>query len=216
MVKPSSETHQPAGFSFPIIPLLGTTAFYSLFEEQIFVGLNASLHSYRVLMLFGVEAGLMKVIAVKAMKVEITLTDGSLIAGNMFVPLQGRLSDTLNDSRMFFPVEMPDGSCFAVAKQSVQRILMSGREAKAGYEGSDPRPGSDPYRDSDPYRILGVTESVSWDGLKKAYRCRCTENHPDRIRALNLAPEFEKLATENMVRINQAYAQLEKTRQQAA
>ena len=111
------------------------------------------------------------------------------------MPQQGRISDTLNDERSFIPVEMGDGSHVALAKRAIKKVTLPTAEQKA-------------YRGSDPHRVLGVREGASPGELKSAYHRLCNQNHPDRIRSLALGPDFEDLATQNMMRINAAYAQL--------
>jgi len=136
-------------------------------------------------------------IATKPTWVEVTLVDGSVIHGKIFVPVQGRISDTLNDERRFVPVELKDGSYLAVAKDSIRHVSLPAAEAKA-------------YQGNDPFLILGVTNKATQEELRKAYHDRCIKNHPDRIKALGLGEEFEELATQNMIRINAAYAQVMK------
>jgi DnaJ-domain-containing protein 1 len=134
-------------------------------------------------------------VATKPTLVEIVLLDGNTLLGKIAVPQQGRISDTLNDERSFIPVEMADGSHVALAKQVIKKVTLPAAEQK-------------PYRGSDPHRVLGVREGASPEELKSAYHRLCNQNHPDRIRSLALGPDFENLATQNMVRINAAYAQL--------
>lgn len=64
----------------------------------------------------------------------------------------------------------------------------------------------------DPYLILGVDETVSDEGLRKAYRRAASANHPDRIIARGLPPEMTALANHKMAMINRAYAQIQKQR----
>ena len=133
--------------------------------------------------------------ATKATLVEIALLDGNTLLGKIAVPQQGRVSDTLNDERSFIPVEMGDGSHVALAKAAIKKVTL-------------PPPEEKTYRGSDPHRVLGVREGASPEELKRAYHRLCNENHPDRIRSFALGPDFETLATQNMTRINAAYAQL--------
>ena len=127
--------------------------------------------------------------------VEIMLVDGNSFLGKMHVPVQGRISDTLNDERAFLPVEMADGSHVAIAKSAIKKVTLPAAEQKI-------------YRGIEPHRVLGVREGASSDEVKRAYHRLCNKNHPDRIRALDLGTDFEELATQNMTRINAAYAQL--------
>lgn len=64
----------------------------------------------------------------------------------------------------------------------------------------------------DPYLILGIDETVTDEGLRKAYRRAAAANHPDRIIARGLPPEMTALATHKMAMINRAYAQIQARR----
>jgi hypothetical protein len=137
-------------------------------------------------------------ITTKAVSVEIFLLDGSTLSGKLWVPIQGRLTDTLNDDRDFIPVESRDGAFIALSKSAVKQIMLPNTEAAL-------------YRGNDPYAVLGIQEGVSPEEAKKAYHRLCANNHPDRIKGLGLGADYEELATQNMVRINTAYAQVLKS-----
>lgn len=49
----------------------------------------------------------------KTLDLEFSLADGSTLRGKLFVPVQGRLTDVLNDERKFLPVEQSDGELLA-------------------------------------------------------------------------------------------------------
>ena len=136
-----------------------------------------------------------RAITTRSILVEIALLDGSSLTGKLCVPMQGRLTDMLNDDREFVPVESRDGSFVALAKKAIKQVTLPAAEAAA-------------YRGDDPYMILGVQPGVSQEQLKKAYHQLCAVNHPDRIKGLGLGADFEELATQNMTRINSAYAQV--------
>src|SRR5579871_1629870 len=136
-----------------------------------------------------------RTVATRQSLVEIVLVDGNSLLGKMHVPVQGRISDTLNDERAFIPIEMADGSHLAIAKSCIKKVTLPAVEQKT-------------YRGTDPYRVLGVAEGATPEEVKRAYHRLCNKNHPDRIRSLDLGPDFEDLATQNMMRINAAYAQL--------
>ena len=131
-----------------------------------------------------------------AVSVEITLTDGAAFFARMFLPMQGRVSDVLNDERQFLPVET-DGESLALAKATIKQVRF-------------PAAAKAPYRGKCPYSLLGLQEGATMEEIKKAYRELCTANHPDRVRGSGLGQDFVEFATENMMRINSAYAQLTK------
>ena len=136
-----------------------------------------------------------RAITTKAVAVEISLFDGTSLFGKLSVPVQGRLTDLLNDPRDFVPVECADGRFVAISKRAIKQVSLPGPVPQA-------------YRGDDPFRILGISEDVSPDELKKAYYHLCARHHPDHIRGLGLGPEYELLATQQMTRINSAYTQI--------
>ena len=139
-----------------------------------------------------------RAISTKGVSVEIHMLDGSTLSGKLWVPVQGRLTDTLNDDRDFIPLESRDGTFIALAKSAIKQIMLPNTEAAL-------------YRGNDPYAVLGIQEGASSEEAKKAYHRLCANNHPDRIKGLGLGSDYEELATQNMVRLNTAYAQVLKT-----
>jgi len=128
---------------------------------------------------------------------EFSLADGTAFQGRIFIPIQGRLTDVLNDERKFLPVETADGRLLALSKSWIKHI-------------STPDPEAAIYRGTNPYAILGVKEDASAEELKTAYHKLSMVNHPDRIKSFGLGDDYLELATLNMSRINNAYAQLSK------
>ena len=126
--------------------------------------------------------------------VEISLADGSMMLGKLFVSPQARLTDLLNDDRTFLPIESTDGIFVALAKTAIKKVTL-------------PIPQAPAYKGNNPYSILGVKEGVSHEELKKAYHQLCLVNHPDRIKGFGLGADYQELATNNMARINNAYSQ---------
>jgi hypothetical protein len=132
----------------------------------------------------------------QAVPVEITLTDGVSFHAKVFLTMQGRISDLLNDERVFLPVEC-DGEHLVLAKSAIRQVRMPAAKAL--------------IRGKSPYSVLGLTEGASIEDIKRAYRELCTANHPDRVRGAGLGEDFVEFATQNMTRINSAYAQLTKS-----
>jgi hypothetical protein len=70
--------------------------------------------------------------AQKSLDLEFSLADGSILRGKIFVPIQTRLSDVLNDPRQFLPVESSDGALLALAKSSIKHVtLLAPQKASA-------------------------------------------------------------------------------------
>ncbi|TDQ78458.1 DnaJ like chaperone protein [Dongia mobilis] len=66
--------------------------------------------------------------------------------------------------------------------------------------------------EGDPYTLLGVQRTQSDDEIRAAWRRLSRENHPDRLIAAGLPPEFVELANEKMAAINAAYDRIAKER----
>jgi DnaJ like chaperone protein len=65
---------------------------------------------------------------------------------------------------------------------------------------------------SDPYEILGIAPDIDDNTLKRHYRKLVLENHPDRMIARGVPPEFVSLAGKKVAAINAAYEELAKER----
>jgi len=65
---------------------------------------------------------------------------------------------------------------------------------------------------SDPYEVLGITPDIDDDTLKSHYHRLVLDNHPDKMIARGVPPEFVSLATKKVAAINAAYAELAKER----
>ena len=63
-----------------------------------------------------------------------------------------------------------------------------------------------------PYDVLGVKPGIGNDELKSQYRKLIAENHPDKLIARGVPPEFIAIATEKVATINEAYGQIAKER----
>ena len=62
---------------------------------------------------------------------EFSLVNGSIFYGRIFLPIQGRLVDVLNDDRQFLPVESVDGAMLALSKASIRHVTLTGTETAA-------------------------------------------------------------------------------------
>ena len=62
------------------------------------------------------------------------------------------------------------------------------------------------------YKVLGATPEMSDAEIKRIYREKCMEFHPDKLSAKGLPPEFMEFANEQLARINAAYEAIKKAR----
>jgi DnaJ like chaperone protein len=62
------------------------------------------------------------------------------------------------------------------------------------------------------YKTLDVSPEMSDLEIKKAYREKCIQFHPDKLASKGLPEEFMKYANEQVAKINAAYDIIEKHR----
>jgi DnaJ like chaperone protein len=65
-------------------------------------------------------------------------------------------------------------------------------------------------RKSKHYDTIGVSPDATQAEIKKAYREKVAEYHPDKIQSKGLPPEFMKFANDKMAEINAAYDAIKK------
>lgn len=64
----------------------------------------------------------------------------------------------------------------------------------------------------DDYAVLGLSSTASDDEVRRAWRKKCMELHPDRIQAKGLPQEFIRFANEQLAEVNGAYSRIAKIR----
>ncbi len=147
--------------------------------------------------MFGSSSGQYKPKAKVA--VELELNDGTLMMGSLFVSGTQRLSDLLNDDRSFLPFETSEGTVVSLRKSVIVRVTELNQRVPI-------RP------DNSPYVILGIGESAGDDEVKRAYRERVREAHPDKWAGTGLPDEAIAAVNSKMARINDAYHRILRAR----
>lgn len=61
----------------------------------------------------------------------------------------------------------------------------------------------------DPYAVLGVDANLPYADVRRIYRKLVADNHPDRLIARGMPPEFIKIASDRLAAINAAFDQIE-------
>lgn len=131
--------------------------------------------------------------------VEIICADGEVLVGFLFTRPQGRLTDTLNDSRRYLPFETVLGEFTALSKDVVVKATPLKQEREI-------------YSGNDPYRILGLHENATFEEVRVKRLQLCGNHNPDKIRGLGLPEEYVELATIHIARVNEAYQRITKDR----
>lgn len=129
--------------------------------------------------------------------VEIKIEGGKTLVGHMFLKPQGRLTDMMNEERVFLPFETVEGKFYVLNKSACRSISPIGCE-------------DDVYMGNNPFQILGVSDNATLDEIKQRYHALCSENHPDRLNSMGLPQEFIDLATTNISRFNDAWTRIRK------
>lgn len=70
--------------------------------------------------------------------------------------------------------------------------------------------------ESDAYRVLDAERGWDFPTLKAQYRKKVAENHPDRLMARGVPPEFVVLANDRLASINAAWERIEAARRNEA
>ena len=65
-----------------------------------------------------------------------------------------------------------------------------------------------------PYAVLGVTQSMDFEEIKRAYRRKRKEFHPDALISKGLPEELIERAKEKFIEIQEAYETIERERKQ--
>ena len=64
------------------------------------------------------------------------------------------------------------------------------------------------------YKVLGVSPDATDSEIKKVYREKCNEYHPDKLASKGLPEEFMAYAHEQLAKVNDAYDTIKKARGQ--
>jgi len=94
------------------------------------------------------------------------------------------------------------GYSYQESSQNYQRYTGS-QGSQSSYRGYSSEHATD-------YAILGIEPNATLDEIKKAYRAKCKELHPDILRSKGIGDYAMKIIEEELRRINEAYSRLTK------
>ena len=97
-----------------------------------------------------------------------------------------------------------------------ERLKLKPGTVRLWIRGGYAPPRQDPSVDSlsleGAYNALGLKQECSERELKKAYRAKAGDFHPDKLKSKNLPQEFLNFANDQLTKINQAYEVITKAR----
>lgn len=139
-----------------------------------------------------------------------------------YEPFAERLAEAFTDNRALleevlaalFEIARADGPVTvgeARMLREIHRILGLAPAAwdRAALGQTPPRPGAD---EPDPYEVLGVARDSPPEAVRAAWLQLMRENHPDKLAAQGVPPEFIAAATEKVARINAAWDHIKRER----
>ena len=142
--------------------------------------------------------------AQSAVAVEITLSDGEALAGNVLLPQGRSVYDALNGPASFLDVEPFTGERMLIAKSAIRGVRI------IALPGTQHLSGRLRERDAfDPHGVLEVARTATWDEVRHAYHRLAKAYHPDRFASVELPDEVRDYLAAVARRINIAFAALE-------
>jgi len=144
--------------------------------------------------------GTAKVIKLKV-DVQVELNTGKQFLGAFFLRRNQRVSEVLNDERVFLPVELTDGLIIQLPKGTIAKVTTLDQDVDAELV-------------QDPYDVLGLLENAPDGEVESTYLRRAKSYRPDMIQAAGLPAEFIETANTQMARINEAYERITASRKE--
>ena len=127
--------------------------------------------------------------------VQVELNTGKQFLGAFFLRRNQRISEVLNDERVFIPVEIIGGLIVQLPKGTIAKVTTLDQEVDAELV-------------PDPYDILGLSEKATDSEVESTYLRRAKSYHPDMIQAAGVPAEFVEIANLQLALINDAYARI--------
>jgi len=116
------------------------------------------------------------------------------------IQLQAALVDGIDNPQKRFAIE------YLCDRLNIPRVVLAQMGARYRAEQTFHQPRRTPRDElTSAYAILGVTPEATQAVVKKAYKQRMSQNHPDKLVAKGLPAEMIRVATEKTQHIQKAY-----------
>jgi DnaJ like chaperone protein len=109
-----------------------------------------------------------------------------------------------------FHIAMADGKYHPMEDEFIRNVAGIFNLDEAVFRGVRAR--FVPNCEADAYDILGVTQDMALPEIKKVWRRKVRDTHPDRIVALGMPEEAIMLATKRMMALNRAWEEITEER----
>jgi DnaJ-domain-containing protein 1 len=124
--------------------------------------------------------------------VEILLSTGATLFGYIYAGRGTRVSDVLNDQRLFLPFESVEGRTTLHAKTSILQVTeICNVSHYLSYD--------------DPYFVLGVRRNDEMEIVQRAFHQQISSCHPDHFLHRNPPQALLKVLADVSQRLNTAY-----------
>ncbi len=142
--------------------------------------------------------------------VEITMADGSVIAGRAVLGPGKGVHKLLERDEAFLFIDAFDGEGTFVPKADIKglKVLNSGRQQQLTLHIPD-------ARNFDPHRILGLEKTAAFEAIRDAYHTLSKLYHPDRYASVELPPEVKAYLESKAKSVNAAFRALKSVGQKS-
>ena len=142
-----------------------------------------------------------------AVPAELTLDDGSVLAGHFLISAARAMFDVLNGETHFLEFEPFNQERRLIAKQSIRAVKLLDVPGAKGLESRRPIEG-----EFDPYGALGLKRDADWEDVRAAYHRLAKAYHADRYASVEMPGEVRDYLQQMSRRVNAAYKALEAPR----
>lgn len=149
--------------------------------------------------------------SVMTVAVELTLDEGSVVAGRAALPQSRAVHKLLDGPDAFIYIDQFAGESAFIPKASIKalKLVMPARLQTLHLAVTD-------AASFDPHKVLGIAKDATWDEVRAAYHSLTKLYHPDVFAAVALPPEVARYLDSRTKQINAAFRLLKSPRASTA